>query len=335
MATIGFNGQWVDIFRAGRQTDSSGRAHDITVDFLDQVIANFNPEEHEPPVVIGHPQNDAPAYGWVCALRREGDKLQAQFCDVDPGFEELLRAGRFRKRSASFYVDGAGSPGGRAPVLRHVGFLGAQPPAVKGLRNIHFNDGLAVTFEEEQPMDNNEVKTIGDRVIEYIKSVFALGEKASFALTKDDVDARLKQTEAALASFSERIEQLQSENKTLREQVDQHRNVSRRAELVEFCERLGMAKCPPALRRAGLIEFMEALARMETTIDFAENGETKKIKPLEWFQRFLQQLPPFVAFGEHFASLHSTSDVNVVDPERMKALRAHLSMGGQHADKNN
>ena len=59
-------------------------------------------------------------------------------------FAEMVQAGRFPKRSAAFYPDGR---------LRHVGFLGAMPPAVKGLKNISFgNDDDAIAFEFDQPL---------------------------------------------------------------------------------------------------------------------------------------------------------------------------------------
>src|SRR5205085_325301 len=138
----------IDIFTIGTHTDDKGSEHVIGAAFLEQTAANFKPDVHEPPVVIGHPRTDAPAFGWTCGLRVEGDTLQAQFCDVDPKFEELVIDGKFKKRSASFYLDAAKAPGGRVPQLRHVGFLGAQPPAVKGLREIRFHEGEAVNFED-------------------------------------------------------------------------------------------------------------------------------------------------------------------------------------------
>src|SRR5262245_19989291 len=116
----GFGGQWVEIFAAGKHTDSDGRTHDITPEFLNSVVANFSCEQHEAPAVVGHPRDSAPAYGWAHALRVNGDKLEVQFADVDSDFEALVRDGKFKKRSASFYVDPKTAPGGKAPYLRHV-----------------------------------------------------------------------------------------------------------------------------------------------------------------------------------------------------------------------
>src|SRR5579871_185635 len=139
------NGKWIEVFRAGNYGDKGN----YTEADLDAMIRNFSPSQHEPPVVIGHPEHDAPAYGWVDKLKRVGNTMFAVFKDVPEQFEELLRSGRFKKRSVSFYT----TPDG--PVLRHVGFLGAMPPEVKGLADVKFRDGQyqAIEFNEEDEMD--------------------------------------------------------------------------------------------------------------------------------------------------------------------------------------
>lgn len=130
-------GDWIPIFKGGRQIDSAGREHDGDA-LIDNAVAKFNTAIHEPPAVIGHPQDNAPAYGWVEGLKKQGGLLMAKFKQVEPAFADMVRRGLFKKRSAAFYPDGT---------LRHVGFLGAMPPAVKGLPDVAFAEGNAVTFE--------------------------------------------------------------------------------------------------------------------------------------------------------------------------------------------
>src|SRR5690349_5763208 len=97
---MSINGKWVEVFRAGKYGDKG----DYTEADIDKMIRNFSPSQHEPPVTIGHPENDAPAYGWVEKLKRVGNTLFAMFKDVPEQFEELLKSGRFKKRSVSFYT---------------------------------------------------------------------------------------------------------------------------------------------------------------------------------------------------------------------------------------
>ena len=137
-------GDYIEIFRGGMQTDSSGREHDGDR-LIEKAVASFNVAEHEPPAVIGHPRDNAPAWAWVESLKQEAKDgvqvLLAKFRQVVPEFEEMVKKGLFKKRSAAFYPDGR---------LRHVGFLGAAPPAVKGLADIGFTDDDQVTFEFEE-----------------------------------------------------------------------------------------------------------------------------------------------------------------------------------------
>ena len=57
----GFN-DWIEIFSGGEQVDSNGVKHDGDV-IIKKAIETFNTAEHEPPLVVGHPKDNAPAYG--------------------------------------------------------------------------------------------------------------------------------------------------------------------------------------------------------------------------------------------------------------------------------
>ncbi|MBS0354244.1 MAG: hypothetical protein JSR83_10140 [Proteobacteria bacterium] len=134
-------GQWIDIFRAGEHIDDSGVSHRFSQADVAGMAAFYNPALREAPLVIGHPETDGPAHGWVAGLRATPDgMLQMKPSQVEARFAEQLRAGRFKKRSAAFYPPN--HPGNPSPgkwYLRHVGFLGAQPPAVAGLRDLAFS----------------------------------------------------------------------------------------------------------------------------------------------------------------------------------------------------
>lgn len=129
----------IEIFRAGRHVDMHGRPFDITRADLADIASRYDPAKHEAPLVIGHPQTNAPAYGWVSGLRVANDTLVADTHQVDPAFADVVNAGRWKKRSASFLLPtAADNPAPGQYYLNHVGFLGAQPPAVKGLRDAQF-----------------------------------------------------------------------------------------------------------------------------------------------------------------------------------------------------
>jgi len=130
------------IFRAGTHTDSAGDTKTWTVEELDKMVAVYNnqseEDRHEAPAVLGHPRDDSPAYGWVESLHRVGDVLFAKFCDMKDEFMQWIQDKHYKYRSASIYSN---------YLLKHVGFLGGTPPAVKGLGAIKLAEhGKASTY---------------------------------------------------------------------------------------------------------------------------------------------------------------------------------------------
>jgi hypothetical protein len=339
----GFAGKWVDIFSTGTHTDDKGNSHVIDVSFLESVAGNLNPALHEPPAVIGHPDTDAPAYGWVDGLRVDGDLLQAQFYDVDPDFEEIVRKGRYKKRSASFYLDATLAPGGRVPSLRHVGFLGAKPPAVKGLRNVDFNEGEAITFEDinfsegESMTDDEKVKTtVRESIAEFFKDLFSSKDKTPANFSEADVKRiAAEAAQAETASFAEENKTLKAQLEELKTQVATQSGVTTRGQIVAFCESLGKSKFPPAFMNLGAVEFMERLATLPgdvkvSVVSFEETAGTKKeIKTestlLKWFQDFLTNIGPVVQFGEQFSNLSGNAETPT-DPDDVNKVKKGMGI---------
>lgn len=144
----------IEIFRAGRHRAMTGEELAFSAEDLAAAVAAYDPALHEAPIVVGHPQTDAPAYGWVKGLALAGETLSALPDQVEPAFAEMVRAGRFKHVSAAFFrPEAKGNPTPGKWYLRHVGFLGAQPPAVKGLKTPAFaaeEEGVVV-FAEMPP----------------------------------------------------------------------------------------------------------------------------------------------------------------------------------------
>ena len=135
------------LFRGGTQRAHSGTEVEFSEADLAGVAESYDPALHEAPLVVGHPTLNAPAWGWVSSLSTDGADLYGEPAQVAPEFSEAVEAGRYKKISASFYLPSSpnhpvrlsgGEP--EAPYLRHVGFLGAMPPAVKGLGAVAFGE---------------------------------------------------------------------------------------------------------------------------------------------------------------------------------------------------
>ncbi|HHJ1789540.1 TPA: peptidase, partial [Pseudomonas aeruginosa] len=121
---------------------------------LQEIAATYDPALSEAPLVIGHPKLNAPAYGWAKGLEVREGMLYAEPHQVVPEFAEAANRKMYKKRSASVYLpDSPGNPVPGKHYLRHIGFLGAVPPAIKGIPDAPFNfaedDGaLAIEFAE-------------------------------------------------------------------------------------------------------------------------------------------------------------------------------------------
>ena len=132
----------LEILKVGPVTAKSGILYNFSEsDLLDMANA-YNPILYRAPLVIGHPSEQAPAYGFVNRLSYDNGKLLAEPAQVDPQFSEMVNSGKLLSLSASFYAPNApNNPKPGTTYLRHVGFLGAVPPAVKGLAFPQFAEG--------------------------------------------------------------------------------------------------------------------------------------------------------------------------------------------------
>lgn len=136
---------WDEVFITGTHTDAAGNTRQWTEKDLDKIVEMSNASEHEAPIVIGHPKTNDPAFGWVEKIKRVGNKLFAKYKDIVPEFKEWVNNKIYKKKSIALYNDMS---------LRHVGYLGAQPPAIKGLSDLSFGDEKNITvieFAEESP----------------------------------------------------------------------------------------------------------------------------------------------------------------------------------------
>lgn len=129
----------IEVLKTGRHVDTNGVEVEFTESMLRAIADGYDPAAHEAPYVVGHPKADAPAYGWAQRFVLDGGVLFAEADEVDPDLAELVRKRHFKKVSMSLY--GPRAPGNPKPGIwypRHVGFLGAQPPAIKGLKSVTF-----------------------------------------------------------------------------------------------------------------------------------------------------------------------------------------------------
>ena len=313
----------IEIFRAGRHTPMEGGALSFSEADLAAMAAAYDPALHEAPIVVGHPAADAPAYGWVGGLSVAGNVLQASARQIDPAFAELVREGRFKKVSASFYApDSPANPAPGAYYLRHVGFLGAQPPAVKGLKAasfaedeagvIHFADAWAmgalarmlrglrewIIGREGQEAADRVLPTYEIEMLSTSAAVESAQPVPAFTEPQNPTETPPVTTPNPGASPSPREIELEAEAERLRTRLASFTEAEatrRRADDAAFVERLQTeGRLLPAVAplAAGLLASLDA----GDAVSFAEGRAAET--PREALRALLAAQPVAVNFGE-------------------------------------
>ena len=149
-------GSAIQFFKPGTHTDMRGREITFTRRDIEEMVAGYDASTRPAPLVIGHPKTDDPAYGWVDRLSvDEQGYAYAVPSQVSDDMRALVDAGAYKYVSASLYTpDSPGNPTPGKYYLRHIGFLGAVPPAVKGLRAVQFaadEEGVVEFGDEASP----------------------------------------------------------------------------------------------------------------------------------------------------------------------------------------
>ena len=328
----------IQIFKSGKHVAMSGAALSFSDADLAATAAAYDPDKHEAPLVVGHPTHDAPAYGWVKSLAfAEG--LDAEPHQVDPAFAEMVERGAFKKISASFYApDSPSNPVPGVYYLRHVGLLGAQPPAVKGLRNPSFADAEqgVVEFSEWDDVDNASLwrslrewilgkfgQDEADKVVPGY-TVKNLEQSAQDELKKAAADVaapspayaeQLPKGETMSDADKARLAALEIENAALKakgavfaEAENKRASDARHAEHVAFADGLvSKGKLLPVLKEVAVatLDFMDG---QETVVEFGEGDARKPL--VDAFKGLLQAMPKQVDFGE---SAHDEKNVTSVE----------------------
>ena len=321
----------LQIFKPGRHTAVSGATLAFADSDLAASAAAYDPALFEAPIVVGHPRVDGPAYGWVKSLGFADGALEAEPSQVDPAFAEIVSAGRYKKISAAFFApDAPTNPVPGVYYLRHVGFLGAVAPAVKGLRTPEFADSEAgiVEFSEWDDVTNASLwRSLRDWAIGRFGQDEADKAIPGYQVQSLEQAAQQELAEsAALAkaggplvpSFSEPTPQPEKEPSTVSaEQIAalEATNTQLRAKLAgaeaaakalrqseihsgnaAFAESLVAAGTLLPAEQAVAVATLDHFASQETPIEFAEGDMSKPLA--ESFKAFLGGLPKRIEFAE-------------------------------------
>ncbi len=359
------------IFKSGQHVATDGKPYTFSDADLETIASGYNPELAEAPLVVGHPKTDAPAYGWAKSLHVRDGVLYAEPHQVDAQFAELVNAGRMKKISASIYLPG--TPGNPTPgkhYLRHIGFLGAQPPAVKGLPAAHFAEG-AESVEFAMPLSGighvmvdlfqrirdyfveKDGVEAADRIIPQwqIRSIDELAQrddtnsKASFAETHhvptpetdmSQLNADFAEREQALNNQKAAQDQRNAAQDERERLLQEREKKALRQDATDFAEGLVATGQLLPRQRDPVVELLLALPA-GTSLNFAEGSDTVSKPAAEVLRELLSSMPQQVDFSEKSGDpgQHATADFaapagTVVDQGRLELHQRALEYMRQH-----
>ena len=351
------------IFKPGTHVTMSGASITFGESDLAATVRAYDPTLHEAPLVIGHPKHDAPAAGWVKSISAAAEGLIAVPHEVDVAFAELVAKKSFKKISASFYhPDAANNPVPGVYYLRHVGFLGAQPPSVKGLRPIELaedEDGIvefgdfgdSITAGVFRRLREWLIGQFGQEAADQVVPGWDVDNLAAQALRDDVRPSFTEPTQPHKTTIEEHTvnpaEQaaLEAENKRLKTQLEQHQTDQRQAAAdqrhtknLAFAEELvGAGKLLPK-HAAALIAALDFAEAGDEPLEFGEGKERKPV--IEGLKAIFDDLPAQIDFAEQARKdRQGESQVGVdlefaeknTDPDR---LSLHNRASALAADKN-
>lgn len=333
----------LQIFRVGKHVAANGKSIDFTEAQLKAAAEAYDPKLHEAPITIGHPKGNAPAYGWIGKLSFAEGNLEADPTQVDPQFAELVKEGKFKKVSASFYEpDAPQNPKPGVYYIRHLAFLGAQPPAVKGLRAVDFSDSEKGVLEFADMTWSWALGTMARvlrRMRDWIIAERGL-EKADELLPPWEVESleRAAAEESAkaaplAASFSEEELDMDKEELARREaeigtkekniaeregRVQKQEADARHKTHVEFAESLVKDGRLLPVHAGGVVALMDALPATGT-IEFGEGDKKQTPNTVTWLQDFLKTQPKVVDFKERAGADKSGEQLDTTDADAIAA----------------
>lgn len=271
---------WCEIFKTGIHKDSKGTERNWTNEDLETIKSNFEKYNPDVPICVGHPKSNSPAYGWIDTLKIEGEKLFASFKQVQDEFKQAVNKGLFKTRSISLTPD---------LKLRHLAFLGAQAPAIKGMEAFQFEnneDDILIEFQEERT--NMEIQEQLDKAKDELKSGSQGGTKSQSDRALDfceTIDDRRSNFNCTGGKEQKQIELLQKENADLKAQILQQQQEAQSKDFEDFCDKaIEKGNILPA-QKDSVINILSACSN--TNFEFADDtGKT----PVQEFKEFVSSL---------------------------------------------
>ena len=287
---------WIEVFKAGKHIDSGGQMHEFTKEDVKQLAETFNPAKYRVPVVVGHPKTDSPAFGWVEEVKEKNGSLLVRLGNIVDEFQEAVNKGLYRERSVALYTpDSPYNPEKGKWALKHLGFLGAAAPAVKGLAplGVGFADD-AKSLEFKFAEADWKIVTIGGifrRLREWLIEKF--GQETADAVVEDwEIESLRQPPEPEIID--------NTDNEEFSEKIKEGIKMSEKEEFEKLKEELKKKEQIIAEQEEKIKAFSEA--------EMERKANEKKQKILNFAESLIKAGKMLPKFKDDFVALASELD---------------------------
>lgn len=298
----------VEVFRTGTWNGDAYTRRD-----LDDMVEAFGHVGFTPPVKLGHfERSGEPAYGWVKAIRRVGERLLADLADVPASIYNAIKSRRFDAVSSEIFWNVTRGEKTFRRAFAGVAILGSEIPAVanlKPLRSVVFGlngstfasakvytvnppkSTRAKLTNRESPMKLNLNELKAKRAD--LKAQIAAAKEPD---AKDELRTELDEVNDQIEAFAE--EAASGDPLGTKKVLEEVADLRKRLELSEADKRQTILDSKVAgIRIPSLREHFTALYRLATDpvlagkkVTFSVEGKTGEVDPVKVIDDLAERL---------------------------------------------
>ncbi len=241
---------------------------------LDAMIENFDDVGFEPPIKLGHNeeqselQDGQPALGYISKIYKVGSKLVADFKELPKKVFDAIKRGNYKRVSSEIYWNYKANGSTFNRVLKAVALLGADIPAVTNLESI---EGL--------------YSNMGTGEVKYHYN----GKESEIMEEKHD--------EVSVNKYEEEISQLRKEKEEVMKEYQAHKDEIKKTNIASYMESLKTeGKILPVQYKE--VEALLSTATEEKVFSYSKDEKEVNLSQFELVKSILDNMPKVVEFAE-------------------------------------
>lgn len=201
----------VEIFKPGTWNGKKYTEQDI-----DDLVDSFGKVGYEPPIKLGHEEKSGDqAWGWVKNLRKVSGRAVADLTDIPEQLYNAIKDRRYNALSSEIFFDLKRDGNLFRRALKAVAILGAEIPAVSGLKPLEASLSETDSFSEivnvnVEVIDMDELKKLTEENQKLAAQLAELEKRKDLTSDVEKLTQQISDKEAAITKAADRIAALET-----------------------------------------------------------------------------------------------------------------------------